>query len=47
LLAELDHLESAAGIVKAFGDVGTSRPVTLSNEERAILFEAIEAWSAG
>ena len=45
LLAEIRHLDSAAGIVKAFTDVGASRPVTLSDEDSALLFELIEAWS--
>lgn len=45
LLGEIRHLESAAAIVKAFTDVGASRPVTLSKEDRARLFELLEAWS--
>ena len=35
LLAEIRHLESAAGIVKAFTDAGASRPVTPDDEQRA------------
>lgn len=46
LLAEIRHLDSAAGIVKAFGDVGATRPVTLTDEDRALLFELLEFWSA-
>lgn len=45
LLGEIDHLGSAAGIVKAFTDVGASRPVTLSDADRALLFRMLEAWS--
>ena len=31
--------------VKAFTDVGATRPVTLNDEDRALLFELLEAWS--
>jgi hypothetical protein len=43
LLAEIDHLASAAGIVKAFTDVGASRPVTLGDDDRALLLELLKA----
>jgi hypothetical protein len=45
LLAELRHLDSAAGIRKAFEDVGATRPVTLSDADRALLYTAVEHWS--
>ena len=45
LLAELRDFDSAAGIVKAFRDVGASRPVTLSESDRETLVELLDSWS--
>lgn len=47
LLYELRNLESATAIVEAFEDVGASRPVTLALEDKARLFEVLEAWANG
>src|SRR5688500_4358708 len=46
LLAQLRHVDGAAGIVKAFEDAGESRPVSLTPEQRALLFRTLEDWSA-
>jgi hypothetical protein len=46
LLDQIYHLDSATRIAKAFGDVGASRPVTLTEENRALLFELLDAWSS-
>lgn len=45
LLAEIDQLGYAAGIVKAFTDVGASRLAELSDADRELLLALIEAWS--
>jgi hypothetical protein len=45
LLDEIRHLESAKPIVDAFEAVGTSRPVTLTPEQKGVLIELIEFWA--
>jgi hypothetical protein len=45
LLEQLRRAEGADGITKAFEDVGTSRPVTLTIEQKAVLFRVLEDWA--
>lgn len=45
LLGEIRHLDSARSTVKAFEAVGTSRPVTLTREDKVLLIEAISVWT--
>jgi hypothetical protein len=44
LLDEIRNLESAKPIVDAFEAVGTSRPITLTPEQKGLLIELIESW---
>ncbi len=45
LLEQLRRTEGTEGITKAFEDVGASRPVTLTIEQKALLFRVLEDWS--
>jgi hypothetical protein len=45
LLDEIRHLDSAKPIVDAFEAVGTSRPVTLTDEQKGTLAELVEFWA--
>jgi len=45
LLNEIRHLESAQPIVDAFENAGASRPVAFTLEQKAELFELLEAWA--
>jgi hypothetical protein len=45
LLEQLRRTEGADGITKSFEDVGASRPVTLTVEQKALLFRVLEDWS--
>jgi hypothetical protein len=44
LLNQIRHLDSAQPIVAAFEAVGTSRPVVLTTEQKALLIELVEFW---
>ena len=45
LLEQLRRTEGTEGITKEFEDVGTSRPVTLTIEQKAVLIRVLEDWS--
>jgi hypothetical protein len=45
LLDEIRHLDSAEAIVDAFEAVGTSRPVTLTDHDRALLYGLLNRWA--
>ncbi len=45
LLEQLRRTEGTEGISKAFEDAGSSRPVTLTIEQKALLFRVLEDWS--
>ena len=45
LLEQLRRTEGAEGITKSFEDVGASRPVALTIEQKALLFRVLEDWS--
>jgi hypothetical protein len=45
LLAESSHLESMRSVTDAFESVGTSRPVTLTQEQKGELLGVIEFWA--
>lgn len=45
LLVEIRHLESGKPVVKAFEDVGASRPVTIDSDGEGLLVQAIELMS--
>lgn len=45
LLDHVAHLESAAGIRRAFMAVGASRPVELATEDRGQLIGILNEWS--
>ena len=45
LLEQLRRAGGAEGITKAFEDVGATRPVTLTIEQKAMLFRVLEEWS--
>ena len=45
LLAEIRRLPAADSIVRAFKDAGATRPVVLTDRERATLYDLIEIWS--
>jgi hypothetical protein len=45
LLQQLRRTEDTEGITKAFEDAGSSRPVTLTIEEKALLFRVLEDWA--
>jgi len=45
LLERLRRAEGAEGITKAFEDAGATRPVTLTIEQKGLLFRVLEEWS--
>ena len=45
LLQQLRRAEGTQEITKAFEDAGTSRPVTLTIEQKALLFRVLEDWA--
>ena len=45
LLNEIRQRESAQPIVDAFENAGASRPVTFTLEQKAQLFDLLEAWA--
>ena len=45
LLEQLRRTEGTEAITKAFEDAGSSRPVTLTIEQKALLFRVLEDWS--
>lgn len=44
LLEQIRHLDSLRDVRKAFEDVGTSRPVDLTQTQKGALIEVIEHW---
>lgn len=46
LLDEIRRVEFAKAIVDAFEAVGTSRPVTLTEGQKADLIDCIESWAS-
>ena len=47
LLEQLAQLDSMREVRKEFVDVGTSRPVRLTQEQKGGLLEVIEHWGIG
>ena len=45
LLEQLRRTEGTEGITKAFEDAGSSRPVTLTIEQKALLIRVLEDWA--
>jgi hypothetical protein len=45
LLHEIRHLDGAEAIRAAFAAVGASRPLPLSRDDQAVLYDAIDAWA--
>ena len=45
LLAELQNLDAAGGITRAFNDAGVRRPVELRAADRVLLIDLLGAWS--
>lgn len=45
LLEQLRRTEGTEEITEAFEDAGTSRPVTLTIEQKALLFRVLEDWA--
>lgn len=45
LLAEIEGLDAAGGITKAFNDAGVRRPVELRAADRVLLIDLLGAWA--
>jgi hypothetical protein len=44
LLKRFEHLDSMRDVREAFEAVGTSRPVSLTQTQKAVLLEIVDAW---